>query len=434
MRRVLVAAALLGAALLFGDAWATYTRDVEYGRLVTRGEEALADDDTGAAVEAFSGAIALRPASMVGWYKRGETYRIRGDLPAALRDLRRAVALDPAATRPLELLGDVLFALDRHPRAAERYAAYLAIDDRSPRVAYKLALSRFREGSLDACDRALQQTLALQESLPEAHYLLGLLRTQQGRLPDAATAFRRAVALNPSTIAPREALAATAGRLGRSAEHVRQLEELVRLDPDRVGRLVALAAAYEQQGRRDAAVQTLTRGTQQFPSAHEPYAALARLWLAADEDAPDPAALAKAQEAAVRAVDRARTSDALTQLGHALLRAGDRRGALRALEEAVSVAPSDPAAYPLLAEAAEAAGRLPLAREAWLRADALAGDASRPAAARRAIRLATISLRLGDGAGRSHWLARAADLAGGDPQLSRLVADAAAVPARTRAR
>ena len=53
---------------------------------------------------------------MLAYLRRGETYQRRGergDLDAAARDFRKAAALDPTATRPLEALGDVLYQLQR---------------------------------------------------------------------------------------------------------------------------------------------------------------------------------------------------------------------------------------------------------------------------------------------------------------------------------
>ena len=47
--------------------------------------------------------------------------------------------LDPTAPRPLELLGDVNAAMGRQAGAIEQYQAYLAIDDRAPRVGDVLA-------------------------------------------------------------------------------------------------------------------------------------------------------------------------------------------------------------------------------------------------------------------------------------------------------
>ena len=83
---------------------------------------------------------------MLGYLKRGEAYRQYGELETALKDLRTASRLDPSATRPLELLGDVEQSLGRYDRATTRYEQYIRIDDRSPRVLYKLALSQASRG------------------------------------------------------------------------------------------------------------------------------------------------------------------------------------------------------------------------------------------------------------------------------------------------
>ena len=90
------------------------------------------------AIEAYSGAIALKGNSMIGYLKRGEAYRRRAEMGAAIRDLRTATRLDPAAIRPAELLGDLNYGLERFSRAAESYQACVRLDDRSPRILYKL--------------------------------------------------------------------------------------------------------------------------------------------------------------------------------------------------------------------------------------------------------------------------------------------------------
>src|SRR5947208_2116490 len=142
---VVLLAALAAAAVAYQVA----ARQRDYRLLVARGDAALRDDQTFAAVESYSGAIALRPGSMLGYLRRGETYRRRadrGDLEAAARDFRTASALDPSATRPLEELGDVRYQLQQYDRAIDAYERSLRLDDRSPRVSYKLALSRYRIG------------------------------------------------------------------------------------------------------------------------------------------------------------------------------------------------------------------------------------------------------------------------------------------------
>jgi tetratricopeptide (TPR) repeat protein len=121
----IVAALVVVAATV---AWNGLRQDREFWRLIARGEVALAADQTFLAVEAFSEALALRPYSMLAHLKRGDAYRRGKEFTAALRDLRGAVALDPSATKPRELLGDVSLAMGRDGRAIEHYEAYLALD------------------------------------------------------------------------------------------------------------------------------------------------------------------------------------------------------------------------------------------------------------------------------------------------------------------
>src|SRR5437764_15358579 len=112
---VLVAAAAAATA-----AYQVAARQRDYRALVARGDAALRDDQTFTAIESYSGAIALRPDSMLAYLRRGETYRRRADrggLEAAARDFRTASALDPTATRPLQALGDALYQLQRYARA-----------------------------------------------------------------------------------------------------------------------------------------------------------------------------------------------------------------------------------------------------------------------------------------------------------------------------
>src|SRR4029077_14587380 len=150
-KRTIVVMAVLaltvgGAALAYKEA----ARHADYLAHLTRGDTALHDDQTFTAIEAYSGAIALRPDSMLAYLRRGQTYRRRGDLDASARDFRSAAALDPTATRPLEELGDVLYQLQRYARAADAYERCLRLDDRSARVSGKLALAQYRDGDIDA--------------------------------------------------------------------------------------------------------------------------------------------------------------------------------------------------------------------------------------------------------------------------------------------
>src|SRR5204862_3959856 len=116
------------------------------------------------------GAITLKSESMLGYLKRGQTYRRRAEFVAAIRDLRRASEIDPAATRPLEELGDAYLAdtPHRYGAAAERYQEYVKLDNRAPRVLYKLAFARYHEGHAAQAIDALHRAIAVDDRFAEA--------------------------------------------------------------------------------------------------------------------------------------------------------------------------------------------------------------------------------------------------------------------------
>jgi tetratricopeptide (TPR) repeat protein len=426
VKRLAAAALLLVLAGAGVYGFATYNRDRQYRLLLDEGDAALAEGDTFKAVEAFSGAVALKEDSMAGHLKRGETYRRRRELEAAQRDLRRATELDPLAPRPFELLGDVLSDMQRFDRAAERYERYIALDDRSPRVLYKLALARYRRGDLAGAERALRQAVALDDRFAEAYYLLGLCARDRQAPRDAAAALERAVDLNPALLQAREELANLYGRLGRSADRITQLEALRALDAN-PSREVALGLAYATAGRTESAVNALGHAVERYPAHRYTYVALGRVWLEVAQARGDRVALNKALTALEGAVATHPSSESLTLYGRALLLAGDGEAAERTLTRATEQRPVEPRAFAALADVAERRGRARAARDALVAYHALEGepaDARQRAAA--AARIASLSTRVGDHAVAAEWLRRAVDASGPDVSLLARLADAQA--------
>lgn len=403
----------LGALLLIvlaGGVIAAYLghrREEAHQRLVEAGEAALAQGDEAAALEAFSGAVALRPSAMIGHLKRGETYLRRGELEAAQRDLRRAVELDPYAPRAYELLGDAYYQLRRFDRAADRYQAGTALDDRAPRLFYKLALAHVAAGQPEASEAALKRALELDDRFAEAEYLLGLSLRDMGRNKEAAAAFQRAVAINPALLAAREALASVSLRLGRPDDRIAQLEALRALDGGGA-REVALALAYARTGRTEYAVAALGRALERYPDYPHTHVALGRIWLEIAESRQDQIALGKALEALELGAVRAGTSEALTLLGRALLRSGDVPRAQSVLEQACERRPVDPQAFYYLADAAGRQNHTTVALDALLDYHALVGDDADP---RRRTAFATRVATLAEAAGQAdiaaEWHAKA---------------------------
>ena len=387
MKRAFFVMVVLGGLAVGGAfAYQAAARQHDYAAFLMRGDAALRDDQTFGAIEAYSGAIALRPDSMLAYLRRGQTYQRRGDrgdLEAAARDFRTAAALDPTATRPLEALGNALYQLQRYDRAEEAYERSLRLDDRSPRAAYRLALARYRQHDIDGALAALTDALRLDDRIADAHYLRGLCLRDTHRLPEAVQAIQRAIAIEPAMLAARDELADLYGAIGRSGDQLEQLQVLAALERDRVARQVAVGMAHARAGQWDLAVVTLGGALERSPGEPEIYRALGQVWLERPRD--DGAFLSKAREALERAVvSPAATSDTLVLYARALLQSGDVNGAERALRTAAARYPIDPHALLLYASTAERQNHLDAAHQALVQYDALA-PAGADASARAAI-------------------------------------------------
>ena len=425
MKRVLFALAVLALAVVGGGAAYQAVAQRNYSALLTRGDEALRDEQNFNAIESYSGAIALRPDSMLAYLRRGQSYLRRGDrgdLEAAARDFRIAARLDPTANRPLEALGDALFQSQQYARAVSAYERCVRLDDRSARVNYKLALSRYRDGDVDGTIAALKETLRLDDSLGDAHYLLGLCLREQGRRPDALKTLEKAVTLAPGLVPAREELADIYGSMGRHTEELEQLQVIAGLDREHVARQVAIGLAQARAGHWDLAVLTLGGALERSPNEPEIYRALGKVWLERPRD--DRAFLSKAREALERvASSPAATSETLTLYGRALLQEGDVGGAEHALQQATLRFPVDPQAFVLYASTAEKQSHLEPARQALIQYGGIASNGS-PDFVSRATRIASLSLRLNDPATAVRWLAQAAASSPNDVRLLTSLAEA----------
>ncbi len=426
MRGTIIAFLFVAVAGVAGAlGFSALTNEREFDRLIANGDQAVADERPFQAIEAYSGAIARNPDSMLAHLKRGSVYHSQNQLDAALRDLRRATELDPSALRAIEMLGDVNAGLGRGDRAIEQYEAFISLDERNARVLYKLGLARYRGGRVQTAIEPLKQALALDPSLGEAYYVIGLVQRDLDQLPAARKSLEEAARRSPaSQTSAREALAEVYSLEGEHGRAINQLEALAALDSSRPDRVVAVGLAQARAGREDAAVVTLGRAVERFPDAPQVYAALGHVWLTTAQRRGDRVALNKAVEALVQAANRTdATSETFAELGRAWSLAGDVRVAERALQQAVATLPVVPDAYLQLADITARDGRIRVARDALLKYATLVGDERSLATV--ATRIGDYSVKLGEPALAVRWFSRAMDEAGPSTTLQLKLADAA---------
>ena len=402
MKRLLGLAVLvvLAGGMIYG--LVVMRREASYWQFVERGDDALARDDSYAAIEALSVAIQLRPGSMAAYLKRGEAYRRRNEFDAALRDLRKASELDPLATYPRELLGDVHYAramahAQSAPglflRAAERYREFVALDDRSARGQYKLGLACYRAGQLPEAIAALGEAIRFDPRFAEAYYARGVCLRAAGSRDAAIAALERAVSLSPALLPAREELADYYAELGRYDAGLTHLEALGALQPG-AARARALGLGYARAGHLDRAVAQLSHAVQRYPDDRATFVAVGRVWLERAVRGGGRVELSKALRALQSGVKDDSNSEALTLLGRALAMSGDLARAEQVLERATSRFPVDPEAFRYLADVAERRGRSSAGQAALL--DYAALVRSETLSTSLLVRIADAYIRQGD--------------------------------------
>lgn len=370
-----------------------------YRRLLAEGEVALSRGQTYVAIEAFSGALALRPASMVAFYRRGEAYAAEAQDERAILDLQAARRLAPDAPEPLEALGR-LFDRQGNPAEAAEWFAQAAdrLKDADPELLYTLALARYRAGSPATARDPLRRALARDDSMAEAHYLLGLVYRDAQQPDEAMASLERAVRLAPSLLAAREELADLYRERGQLADEARELGALASLD-QQLNRQIALALAHMRAGRYTEALDAIKRPDASAANDSRVALTTGRIYLARAERTGDRASVTLAQASLERALGgTARRSEGLALFGRALFLAGNYAGAERVLHEATATTPIDAEAFAFLADAAERVAHPDVARDALLGLDALEGDTvSAEVRAARARRIGSLAVAAGDG-------------------------------------
>lgn len=411
---LLALVALVGGVAAAGVALYEHLRAERYYRaLLATGEEALAAGNAFAALEAFSGAVALRPQAMAAYYRRAEAYRLQRQFEKAAADLRVALRLAPDAPQPRAALGD-LFEVQGDPAQAAGWyqSAAERLKDEDPALLYRLAASFYRAGMPAAAIEPLTVALSRNDSFAEAHYLLGLAYRDTQKIDAAIVSLEQAIRISPALTAAREELADLYRSVDRPVDEMAQLVALAVRD-DQLDRRVAIALAEARQGRFDAAMTLLLREAERAPADSRVHLALGRVHLAVAERSGDRAAVGSALSYLERALGgTARRSEGLALFGRALHLSGDAAQAERILAEAIATSPVYPAAFEYLADVAERLGHDAAARDALVNLDVLEGSTAASAGrTARARRIGLLSLRAGDARGAAEYLQQA--VAGG---------------------
>lgn len=96
--------------------------------LLSRGLEAMADDDFDTAGKLFDAVVDISPKFAEGWNKRATLHFLAEDYELALVDIRQVLALEPRHFGALAALGKILESFGDKKHALEAYRQALAVN------------------------------------------------------------------------------------------------------------------------------------------------------------------------------------------------------------------------------------------------------------------------------------------------------------------
>lgn len=282
----------------------------------------------------------------------------RGDMDAAVRNLREALQTEPNLPGARQDLGLAYVKLKRWTEAASVFAELSRAQADSVEAAYLHALSLFNAGRTAEAEQETRRALRLNAGAAAAHTLLGIILASRGGADtEASDALAQAVALNPANfdahfylgrvqytlqdyagavaslraavkLDPRHAasrffLGTALEGAGDAAAAQREYEELVRIDAASPVGLTGLGVLQMKQGKLEEAVSTLRRAIALDARNFEAHWALGRALMLGERF---PEAIESLQKAVALIPDR---SDAHYQLGLAFKRTGRAAEAAR---------------------------------------------------------------------------------------------------------
>jgi tetratricopeptide (TPR) repeat protein len=117
----------------------------------------------------------------------------QGDLPAAEKEYRAALASNGKDPNSHTLLGNALFEQERYPEAEKEYDAALALDGKARAALQGLTMIRLRQKDNVAAKALLEKMIALEPRDPEAQTALGKILYGERDLDGAERHLREAL-------------------------------------------------------------------------------------------------------------------------------------------------------------------------------------------------------------------------------------------------
>jgi tetratricopeptide (TPR) repeat protein len=196
----------------------------------------------------------------------GNVYRQQGRRRDALRQLERALAIDPHLKSALNNMGRLMLEEGRRERALEYHFQALAVDPRDNSTRNDLAGILVQMGRTDEAVEQFQEALRVDPLDFYAHHNLGNIMRATGHQEEAVRFFELAVRIDPRSALARNSLGSALAELGRADEAAACFREAIHLDRRSAPAHAGLATLLHGQGYFAAALDHFQKALELDPA------------------------------------------------------------------------------------------------------------------------------------------------------------------------
>jgi len=197
-------------------------------------------------------------------FEYGQTLGAMGQGDAAIKALRKAVALEPGHAAAWRALGDQLAVAGDDAGSREAFEKHFAISAHHPELVEAIEL--LRDGMLAKAERIVREFLKQHPADVSAIRLLADIGVRLGQYDDACVLLERCLELAPDFHLARHSYAVALVRQQKLEEGFAQVEKLLAVEPDNPNFLILKGTVLVRMGRHPEAMEIYERVLKDYPN------------------------------------------------------------------------------------------------------------------------------------------------------------------------
>jgi len=232
---------------------------------MARNTAVLSPKEAGAkARQAAERAVEIDPTLAEGHASLGNVFLVfEWDFAGAEREFRRAIDLNPSYLYAHVWHGELLDATGRYEEAVRENRKAVALEPFSPNSQNNLALSLMIANHLEESEKQLRQTLEMDPNFPLAHYIYAEVLILQKKYDEAVAEMEKTVQSIPESSYYRGFLGYAYAKAGNTDEARKILGELIEESKTKYVSWLGIADIYAGLGEKDHSFAALELAYQQ---------------------------------------------------------------------------------------------------------------------------------------------------------------------------